>query len=303
MRFDRLPSELCDLVLWHVDEVEQCAAACRALSDAVREHLRSHSVRVRVGECVCTALTTARPGATVHLDAGTHVVLAVLVVRSRVRLRGPPSNDDDSLDGRAILVSPAHTLLRVCTTTRVDHLALCCLGRTLGHPSAAVEGVDGTLLLVNCVVTSRAQIGFMRPVCGVWAGQNAHVRLERCTLLGCAGPALRVDRGILEARDCSLANSQRGGNVVARGGELRLLQCRIYGAHGDAISLWSDARAVLESNLVFDNGGSGVACHSSYARIARNTFFCNRHGPLFLAARPYLEDNRMLCDDPRECAE
>ena len=299
MMWTNLPPELCDLVLWHVDEVERVAQTCRALRDAVHAHLDAHAVRVRVGDCVQRAIDAARPGATVHLDVGLHIVEAALHVHTRIRLSGPAGRDAD-LDDRAVLASPEHALLRTSATcARVERLVLCCLGRSLGHPASVVQGLSGTLFLCDCTVTSRAVINVYRmtqPVCGVWAGPFAHIELDQCTVLGCAGPGLRSHRGTIVARDCTVARTQRGANVVARGGQLCLLRCFVHGANGDGISLWSSVIATVESNVIFGNRASGISCHSEFVRIAHNTLHGNRNGSLFLGIPPDLENNLTVGD-------
>lgn len=292
-----LPPELCNLVLWHVDNVERVAQTCRMLRDAVCAHLDTHAVHVRVGDCVQSAINEARPGATVHLDVGLHIVLTPLHVATRIRLSGPAGPD---VDDRAILASPEYALLRTSATcARVDHLMLCCLGRGFGHPAAVVEGVSGKLFLCDCTVTSRVRDVYRltQPVCGVWAGPFAHIELDQCTILSCAGPGLRNHRGTMIARDCTVARSQRGGNVVARGGTLHMLRCFVHGANGDGISLWSSVIATLESNIVFGNRASGISCHSEFVRIAHNTLHSNRNGSFFIGISPEALENNLTVGD------
>ena len=54
--------------------------------------------------------------------------------------------------------------------------------------------------------------GPTRPPAGVWAGPDARVRLARCSVLDCFGPALRVEGGHVAAEDSTLALSARGSS-------------------------------------------------------------------------------------------
>ena len=299
-----LPCELlCDGVLDAVEDVERCAAACRSLRDLVRAHLDARQVDVRVGDDVAHALARARPGVRVVFAHGVHLVTHVVEVRTRLRLTAAPpaAASAAQLGGRAILSSSRHTLLRLCAHVRVEGLTFCCSGRTIGHPSAVVHCDHGRTSLRACTITSGDRAATFRaagypagglrnvlapPIAGVWAGVAACVELDDCTVFQCAGPALRLDRGVLRARRCTVEGSSRGANVVARSGVLELRACSVFGSDGDGIALWSDVHALLQGNLIYDNRGTGVACHSAHARILDNAFRGNQHGPFFLGCVP-----------------
>jgi parallel beta-helix repeat protein len=241
------------------------------MRDAVRAHLSKHSVRVRVGECLQSAIDSVRTGATVYLDAGCHVTLVTLQVHTRMRLSGP-------LGTHAIVVMQEHTVLRTSARVHIDRLFVCYLGTdTFHYPLTAIESVDGTLVLRECIVISRSR----NPACGVWVGVRAHVVLDGCIVTDCAGPGLRVDRGSLVVRNSEIARSNSGGNVVIRGGSLHVHRCHIHNASGDGIALWSHVHATIENSTVYSNRGCGVSCHSCSLHLTNNVFYNNVYGSVW----------------------
>ena len=278
-----LPPDVLDAVLLLIDDVEVCACVSLSMRDAVRVHLAP--TRVRVGDCVARALARARPGATLAFDAGHHHVEGALYVHARVRLVSLRGDDPGDC---AVLVSRVNALLRASAPLRVEHMTLCCAGMALCHNAAVVHQLAGSLVLHHCTVTYSSpeeSVGVIQPTAGVWVSPKACVHLVRCSVHACMGPALRIEGGTVLAEDSTLAHSVRGSNVVARGGVLQLHRCRIHSAAGDGISLWYNVCALLDSNQIFENGRTGIACHeNTHARIQRNSLRGNRGGSFSLGS-------------------
>ena len=160
-------------------------------------------------------------------------------------------------------------------------------------------GCSITSSIASSIASSISPLGPVQSMAGVWVGPCACVRLEHCAIVGCHGPALRIDGGAVYAYESTFAHSTQASNVDARGGTLRMHKCYIHTADGDGITLSDRVDALIDSNVVSDNRHAGIACRSTNARLVYNVVRNNRSGSLFLGSLDpvVIEGNRL--DDSR----
>jgi len=121
------------------------------------------------------------------------------------------------------------------------------------------------------------------PQSGVRVGAAAHVELCSCVIARCTGPAVKVYRGRLHARDSTIAFSCRGANVVANGGHVALERSEISFSGGDGVASWNDCTMSIEHNSIHANAGCGILVNTGSGSVAitDNAIFDNARKPLF----------------------
>lgn len=115
------------------------------------------------------------------------------------------------------------------------------------------------------------------PQTGVSVGPAARAELTGCHITHHRGPALKVCRGQLIARESVISHSACGANVVVNGGRISLLDNEVHSARGDGIASWNNPGLTIERNRIHSNAGSGIALNSGSAdtTITANHIFGN----------------------------
>jgi len=293
-----LSSDAFDMVLSLLNckpDLFQAMRVCRLWRDAAGANYKRRERYVpALPDALLAAVAGASPGETLRLSAGVHHLSRELTIDLPLRLVGPVvlgTSSDLGADAGAVLVSDSSpVLLRTRQPVKLEHLTICRLGDVLGNQLAACLVESSQLALDSVRITCAAQgvdvdtamrsfapspprgppiESLDKPQSGLRVGKQASALLRRTTISCTTGPAIKVDRGTVDAEMCTIAHSRRGANVVANGGRCRLAKCDIHGARGEGISVWNEVTLSVEDCKIWHNDGSGVAINSSGASGAK----------------------------------
>lgn len=278
---------------------------CRAFCRAAAANYARRELRVpALPDALLAAAKAASPGDTLRVAAGVHSLSRELSIGVPLRILGP-SDDADGQGGygRAVIVSHASAvLIRTRSAAKLSGLTLCRLGEASGYPNAAILAEAAHLSLDSLRVTcggasvegalrnfeaarlptdstldaesmpspplSPPSVPRDRPQSGLWVGAAASVELRKSMISCTHGPAIKVNRGRVDAEGCDISFSRLGANIVANGGSVRLVNSHIRGACGEGCSAWNGAKVSLRRNHICDNDGSGLAINSAGTRGA-----------------------------------
>jgi hypothetical protein len=128
------------------------------------------------------------------------------------------------------------------------------------------------------------------PQVGVWVLAEAQVIVRQCVISSCLGPGIVVDGGKLSALFNTVAFSRISANVVVIGGQVMLHGNEIHGAYGDGVVSLKKANVVIDRNIIWDNGGSGVDINhvGGDVAITNNYLSDNQNYVLEIAHAPHL---------------
>jgi len=202
------------------------------------------------------------------------------------------------------------------------------------YPNAAVHVESGELELSRCAITGAAEpcvagrAGALEsaataarqapllgqpprrppsrlhppPQTGVVVAPGASASLVGCRIEHHRGPAVKVTRGKLFARETAFGHSACGANIVVNGGSVALTASEVHSCVGDGISVWNNPGMRIDGNRIHSNSGSGISLHSRSreVRITSNRIYGNGSSGVDFAAS-HIEatlDNNTYDDHP-----
>lgn len=227
------------------------------------------------------AVEAARPGDTLRLSAGLHVLSTELALSVPLQLVGPLAGPGGADAAPAVLSSAQHVLLRSRSAARLRGLTLCRMGEGVGYPNAVLFAEAGTLSVEGCRITcgggARDEADALRafagaPPPGVPFEQRPQLPAEAS--LPAAPPhdvRLQADAALSsDAGDAGGNELPQCGVWVGAAARVLLRGCLISRTLGPGVKVYRGELEAVGNTIAFSSRGANVVANGGRVRLSGN---------------------------------
>mmetsp|Transcript_20418 Transcript_20418/g.62315 ORF Transcript_20418/g.62315 Transcript_20418/m.62315 type:complete len:642 (+) Transcript_20418:68-1993(+) len=276
-----LPCEIFDHVLAFLPchpDLFNAMAASKSWRRCASDNCARRCVDVPASQGGLTrAVEAARPGDTLRLSAGLHVLSAELTLSVPLQLVGPPAGAGGADAAPAVLSSAQHVLLRSRSAARLRGLTLCRMGEGVGYPNAVLFAEAGTLSVEACRITcgggARDEADALRafagaPTPGVPFEQRPQLPAEAS--LPAAPPHERLQADAALSSDAGGNELPQSGVWVGAAARVLLRGCLISRTLGPGVKVYRGELEAVGNTIAFASRGANVVANGGRVRLSRN---------------------------------